>query len=106
MSFHEQTESTINRACVYELAQAVLEHGDKFNSMHEAWAVLKEEVEEAWEEVNYIENNLLDFVWEKVTKGFVPEETINEIQEVAIRGMKELAQVWAVCEKMNEKVEE
>jgi 1-aminocyclopropane-1-carboxylate deaminase/D-cysteine desulfhydrase-like pyridoxal-dependent ACC family enzyme len=103
MSFHPETEKLVNKACVYELAQAVLEHGDNFHSRHEGYAVLKEEVEEAWEEVNYIENNLLDFVWEKVTKGFVPDGTINEIQEVAIRGMKELAQVWAVCEKMKEK---
>lgn len=73
--------------------------------MHEGYAVLKEEVEEVWEEVNYIENNLLDFVWEQVTKGFVTETIVNEIQRVAINGMMELAQVWAVCEKMKVGVE-
>lgn len=36
----------------------------------------------------------------------MPMETLDEIQMVAINAMKELAQVWAVCEKMKKGVEE
>jgi hypothetical protein len=107
MSFHEQTESTINRACVYELAQAVLEHGDKFNSMHEAWAVLKEEIEEAYQEYINIKgdhNGLWECVTRNEKKSFIVGAQF--IQKYVIRAMKELAQVWAVCEKMKKGVEE
>lgn len=99
MSFHEKTESIVKQACVYELAQAVLEHGDKFNSMHEAWAVLKEEVEEVAE--NYEKVKLIfDKMWYSIKMDNFDGALIEFMQVYTISAMKELAQVWAVCEKM------
>lgn len=101
MSFHEQTEKLVKKACIHELAQAILEHGDKFNSMHEGYAVLKEEYEEARGAFSDID---LDFLWECVKRG--AEVNVDTIQYSVIEAMKELAQVWAVCEKMKKGVEE
>lgn len=68
MSFHEKTESLVKQACVYELAQAVMEHGDKFNSMHEGYAVLKEEVEEV--KAEYLDIKVdLNVLWECVKRN-------------------------------------
>ena len=104
MSFHEKTESIINKACVHELAQSVLEHGDKFNSMHEAWAVLIEEIEEVECEFSDLKSDF-EAMWHcvKMNNKEGVNTLGNDIQKSAIRAMKELAQVWAVCEKMKAK---
>lgn len=99
MSFHPETEKLINKACVFEFAQATETHGMKFHSMHEGWAVLKEEVEEAQGEFNLL-NYYLGGMWISVKQN---EEVITKadfIQKVSIKAMMELAQIWAVCEKM------
>ena len=101
MSFHEKTESIVKKACVYELAQAVMGNGDEFHSMHEAWAVLKEEIEEVHQEYINIKgdyNGLWECVIRNEKKSFIVGAQF--IQNYVIRAMKELAQVWAVCEKM------
>lgn len=107
MSFHEKTEKLVNQTCVYELAQAVIEHGDKFNSMHEAWAVLVEEIEEVECEYNDLKSNFTP-MWHciKLNNKKDVNTLVNDMQKSAIRAMKELAQVWAVCEKMKNGVEE
>lgn len=101
MSFHTSTKKLVKQACVFELAQAMEEHGKQFHSMHEGWAVLKEEVEEV--EFNF--NNVKDqsrMLWNTIKNNNEEwsSHTIKEIQENAVLAMMELAQVWAVCEKM------
>jgi hypothetical protein len=106
MTFHEKTESIVKQACIYELAQAVLEHGDKFNSMHEGWAILKEEIEEVEDNFNRIKE-YLDFLWKLVKRDSDSmKEFVSHIQDFTLDSMKELAQVWSVCEKMKKGVEE
>lgn len=101
MSFHPSTKKLVKQACDFELEQAKEAHGLKYHSKHEAWAVLKEEVEEV--EFNF--NNVKDqsrMLWNAIKKnnGECSSYTIKEIQENAILAMMELSQVWAVCEKM------
>lgn len=105
MSFHEKTESIVKQACVYELAQAVMEHGDKFNSMHEGWAILKEEMEEVAEEYEKVKS-FFDKMWYSIKMEDFDGSLLEFMQLHIIFAMKELAQVWAVCEKMKEGVEE
>ena len=45
--FDEKTEQKINEAVSLEIVNAVKAHGADYNSNHEAYAVLLEEVEEA-----------------------------------------------------------
>lgn len=77
------------------------EWGKTYNSLHEGWAVLKEEVEEAELSFNGVKSQASG-VWLSVKSGdYVWDETcLKVIQENAIQAMMELAQVWAVCEKM------
>lgn len=45
MSFHEQSEKLVNELIQAEYENACENWGDKYNSLHEGYAVLKEEVE-------------------------------------------------------------
>lgn len=68
MSFHKNTELHIKSACLLEYDRVREEHGDKFNSMHEGYAILKEEVEEAESEFEFLDH-YLEEVWESVKKN-------------------------------------
>ena len=50
--FDEKTEEKINEAVTLEIVNAVKRFGADYNSNHEAYAVLLEEVEEAVEEIS------------------------------------------------------
>ena len=104
MSFHENTQELVNGVCMLEFSNAVEKHGKTFNSMHEAWAVLKEEVEEVGFDLAELQSNFRT-MWQSVRMNNNEDfmEGVNSIQNSAIRAMMELAQVWAVCEKMKGK---
>jgi hypothetical protein len=56
--FDKQTEVKINEAVTLEFVNAVQTYGAKYNSLHEAYAVLKEEVEEADDDFDFIKDYL------------------------------------------------
>ena len=101
MSFHENTEELVNGVCMLEYSHAVGKWVDTFHSLHERWAVLKEEVEEVECEFADLKSDF-EHIWYSVIMdnrdGVI--SCADYIQKSAIRAMKELAQVWAVCEKM------
>lgn len=99
MSFHENTELHIKSACLFELEQAEKEWGKTYNSLHEGWAVLKEEVGKADFDHKQI-LHLADEMWRIIKADENVDNTLEFVQKYAIQAMKELAQVWAVCEKM------
>lgn len=101
MSFSPETEKLVNELIQAEYLNAVVNYGDKYNSLHEGYAVLLEEVEEVkfpiadlfgdmnvfWSGVK--ENNKLHC---KDGVGYLLKHTTNAI--------KELAQVGAVLMKI------
>lgn len=101
MSFHESTELHINSACLFELESAEKKWGNTYHSLHEGWAVLKEEIEEADFNLSMVKSQAHG-LWLAVKEGNSEwgETCLKAIQENAIECMMELAQVWAVCEKM------
>lgn len=99
MSFHKNTELHIKSACLFEYDQAREEHGEKFNSMHEAWAVLNEEMREMLSEIKDIKLGFAD-VCGYINNVDAIEQNLCLIQGSVINAMMELAQVWSVCEKM------
>lgn len=101
MSFHENTEELVNGVCMLEFANATENWGETFNSLHEGWAVLKEEVEEVKFNLKIVKDQT-KYLWNATKKDNESWRnfTIKEIQKYAIQAMKELAQVWAVCEKI------
>lgn len=102
MSFSEKTETLVNALVQAEYENACKQFGEKFNSLHEGYAVLLEEVEEVQNEVDKIKGHL-DHLWEKI-KNQVDINNINSficfIESPTFYAIKELAQVGAVLWKI------
>ena len=99
MSFHEKTKLHIKSACLFEYDRAREEHGEKFNSMREARTILKEEMKEVLSEIKDVKLGFKN-VCGYINKVDSLEQNLVLVQESAINAMMELAQVWAVCEKI------
>lgn len=85
--------------------QTAIEKYGSFHSHHEAWAVLREEVQEVIECIPPFDSKTdraIDFLWDLVrydAAGKEAEEQIDQIYEVAEELAKECIQVMAVCRK-------
>lgn len=92
----------INELVQKELAEMCEKHNqEKFNSFHEAYAVTKEEVEEADAEMDTIKSDiklLWNFIKSDNTKNAVG--VVNFMQKRCNRAIQELIQVSACCEKI------
>lgn len=99
--FDVKTDEKINEAVKLELVNAVKTYGPKYNTLHEAYAVLLEEFEEANNDINYIHNHLKS-IWENV-KGDDEPEALDEVYQVYIISKelaKEAVQIAAVSQKI------
>ncbi len=106
MSFSEQTESKVQELIQAEYKNACVNWGEKYNSLHEGYAVLLEEIEESKQDFSDVETHI-KYIWENI-KGFensiefkvhllcLCDRTINSVES----SMKELAQVGAVLQKL------
>lgn len=84
-----------------ELKKIIDEHG-YFSSIQEFYAVLKEELEEAREEMDSMES-LFNTIWTKIRMNEKIRDTDIELMTgFAIRGIKELVQVAAVLKKLGQ----
>ena len=63
--FKKETEVKVNEAVELELSNACELYGEKYHSLHEGYAVLKEEIEEATNNLEYIKDNFAD-LWNNV----------------------------------------
>lgn len=85
-----------------ELKWANKEHGEKFHSNHEAIAVTFEEIQEAQDEFEIV-NEELDGLWRCVKYDWtVPNDVLDRISTHAINGAAELIQVAAMARKCKE----
>lgn len=101
MSFSEQTEKLVTDLIQAEYKNACDNFGEKFNSLHEGYAVLLEEVEEVIPEIKFLEK-WLDNFWHsiKVNNISYDLECVEEMLECVKNAMKEIAQVGAVLQKI------
>lgn len=101
MAFSEKTADLINQLVSAEYHNACEHFGDKYNSLHEGFAVLLEEIEEVKEQHKKL--RLIKTVWNEI-KNNVSEETIDctlTLMHASIElEIAELAQCAAVVEKM------
>lgn len=90
----------IEELAAEELVDANAKHEPKFNSMHEAYAVLKEELEEMQEEVKRCDA-FLDLVWRcvKADDDFGVERKLKDMKSFAVFAVQEGIQVIAMCDK-------
>jgi len=63
--FKKETENKINEAVITELTNACQVYGSEYHTLHEGYAVLKEEVEETESNLDYVKNLLSD-LWKDV----------------------------------------
>ena len=103
----EVCKERIKHAAKNERDAAIAQHG-KFHSPHEAWAVLKEEVEEMCQEVNRgAFQGLLYMLWNDVKHDKKTDQAkLDEIYENAFACACEAVQVMAMCLKWGESFDE
>lgn len=88
------------KALVSKELTAASEKHPLFASLHEAYAVICEEVDEAREECNEVEK-FMALAWKQVRKDNpkLTLEHISRVKDAAIRLAAEAVQVAAMCEK-------
>ena len=89
---------SINQAVCYELQAIIKKHGAHYASPHEGYAVLKEEVEEA-EECIQLLNEKLSKVWQNIRINWNDSTAVYEAYQSAIVLAEEAVQCAAVCER-------
>lgn len=108
MSFSENTEKLVNELIQAEYKNACENYGDKYNSLHEAYAVLLEEVEETENELQFLKG-YQKLLWSKIKNEkfnlYTEKELIAELKKATQKTMQELAQVGAVLMKMQNTLE-
>lgn len=106
MSFAAETENIVNQLIQAEYKNACTQFGDKYHSLHEGYAVLKEEVEEVITEIKFLEK-WLDNFWHgiKVNNYSYDLECVEEMLNCVETSIKELAQVGAVLMKIKNTLE-
>ena len=99
--FSEMTEKKISEAVTLEIVNAVKTYGAEYNSNHEAYAVLLEEVEETERNLDYVKNHLA-MIWDAVKQDDTNEVKANAriIALDAVELAKEACQIAAVCRKI------
>ena len=99
--FDNKTEKLIRESVISEYVNACKTYGEKYNSLHEGYAVLKEEIEEAKQELEYLEDHFTSF-WNSI-KIDDKASALADVRTVAfdaIRMAEEAVQVAAVVRKI------
>jgi hypothetical protein len=107
--FAAETEKLVEQLIQAEYTNACEKFGNKYNSLHEAYAILLEEVEEVEKEMSFLKR-WLENSWEsiKTENKYYQNECIEQLEICSTNAIKELAQVGAVLKKIQNtlKVEE
>lgn len=99
MSFAAETQNIVDQLIQAEYKYACENWGDKYNSLHEAYAVLKEEIEEVQNDFNFI-NNYFNSLWGSIKQDYAIDHTLICLEDYTKHAMKELAQCGAVLQKI------
>ena len=105
---NEKAQEHILSAIEMEKEAAISNHG-LFHSDHEAWAVLKEEVEELFECLDEQEamHHRLDLLWDMIRiNNEIDEGDLNLLYDFAKSCAEEAVQVMAMIQKWGEGIEQ
>jgi NTP pyrophosphatase (non-canonical NTP hydrolase) len=108
--FAPETENLVEQLIQAEYKNACEKFGEKYHSLHEGYAVLLEEVEEAVEAIK----SLVAFkkqIWYYLKKGIHNngicfEQSVCFAENDVEQAIKELAQVGAVLQKIRNTIDE
>lgn len=103
--FDKLSRELILQAILNEHQKASEVYGGVYNSPHEGWAVMKEEIDEAEHELEMLRGDNMLF-WDSVRHNSygVMQDSIDKIQERAVNAILELTQVVSCCMKMTETI--
>ena len=104
MSFNPETEKLVEQLIQSEYLNAVVNFGEKYNSLHEGYAVLLEEVEEVDFEIKHILSCKND-IWGFIKAEILEDYNLKAMKEYIYHAISELAQVGAVLQKMQNTLE-
>ena len=89
---------SINQAVCYELQAITKKYGVHYASPHEGYAVLKEEVEEAEEYIQLLNDKLAE-IWKNIKLNWNDSAVVYQAQQSAVALAEEAVQCAAVCER-------
>lgn len=99
--FGEMTKKYVEAAIGSEFENAVKNWGETYNSNHEGYAVLKEEVDETNDELIQIKNKLYDcWTLVKLNRNGLYKQEVEKIKNHAESLALEACQIAAVCGKI------
>lgn len=104
MSFAKDTENVIELAIKKEYEKCCDKYGETYNSLHEGYAILLEEVEEAEQQIIYFKE-ILDQLWSQIKINQVFDYTMSHLESSSKNAMLELAQVGAVLQKLQNTIQ-
>ena len=105
MAFCEKSDELTNALVKAEYEEACKEWGNKYNSLHEGYAVLLEEIEEANTE-KLLLDDAINEIWKQVKHNKLETKEIKRAIIHAGFLIKETAQIIAVLLKMQNTKEE
>ena len=91
------TDITISQLIHEELSSALIKY-PLFHSEHEAYAIIKEEIEEAESDLKDIKSDL-EMIWFDTRANYNPSSFYKDIRKYAVNLIKESAQIAAMCDK-------
>ena len=100
--FNKHTDARVDTLICGELRTAKEQYGETFNSLHEAYAVALEELEEASENVDMCKN-CFRILWSHIKQDDEKNEIKKYLHKLrnyyAVEAIKELAQFAAMIDK-------
>lgn len=101
----EKANEAIELAINFEHNNITTKYGEVYASEHEAYAVLKEEIEEAADDLDQLKKNLA-YLWALIKNNHIKNGngTISEARDYAVMLAQESVQVAAVCERFLETI--
>lgn len=101
MSFAAETENIVNQLIQAEYKNACEKFGKKYNSLHEGYAVLLEELEKVKPEITQLLNSFDVFwLWVKRNNQCHTYLCVEDMYKATENAISELAQVGAVLMKI------
>lgn len=106
MSFSTKTDKLVNDLIQAEYDNACDNYSNSYNSLHEGYAILLEEIEESENEFTRVKQTL-SFLWANIKYGKAPmiEQNLDILKKDTQNAMSELAQVGAVLLKIQNTID-